>query len=319
MAIAYGVIFAMALLISPLYFVFVSKKQSEPWLFILFVCVAIVNLGYLLIAVSKTVEFALFANKIAYLGQVFIPLCMFRLISKLCGFKTNKWVTYVLIGLAFIMFAIVCTSGYLDWYYKSVTLEYADGASFLKKEYGVLHPTNLIYVLAYTVACLAIIGVSLKRNKGASQKLAMLMLAVVIGNICMWVIEKIVSWNFELLAVSYLMSELVFFFTYVILQDYVRKDDLPAPVIVEQKVPIIIVDSETKEEKIKTILEALPKGATLSVRQMDVLEGIIDGKSRKEMAADLHLSENTVKMHTSSLYRLLGVSSRDELKALLKK
>ena len=60
------------------------------------------------------------------------------------------------------------------------------------------------------------------------------------------------------------------------------------------------------------------EGTTLSSRQIDVLEGIIDGKSRKEIAADLFLSENTVKMHTSSLYRVLGVNNRDELRSLFK-
>ena len=74
----------------------------------------------------------------------------------------------------------------------------------------------------------------------------------------------------------------------------------------------------TKAEKINKILSTLPEGTTLTNRQIDVLEGIIDGKSRKEIAVDLFLSENTVKMHTSSLYRVLGVNNRDELRALFK-
>ena len=82
----YGGAFLASLILLPLYFFFVRKKESEPWLFALFVCVSIVNLGYTLIAFSNTVEFALFANKVAYLGQVFIPLCMFMLISKLSRF-----------------------------------------------------------------------------------------------------------------------------------------------------------------------------------------------------------------------------------------
>ena len=64
-------------------------------------------LGYTLIAFGDTVEFALFANKITYLGQVLIPLCMFMLISRLCGYTYKKWVLGVLIGAAVIMFAIV--------------------------------------------------------------------------------------------------------------------------------------------------------------------------------------------------------------------
>ena len=107
MTIAYGVIFALSLLLPIGYYLFVRKKQNEPWLLFLFACVAVVNLGYTLIAFSNTVEFALFANKITYLGQVLIPLCMFMLISKLCGYTYKKWVLGVLIGAAVIMFAIV--------------------------------------------------------------------------------------------------------------------------------------------------------------------------------------------------------------------
>lgn len=107
MTIAYGVIFALSLLLPIGYYLFVRKKQNEPWLLFLFACVAVVNLGYTLIAFGDTVEFALFANKITYLRQVLIPLCMFMLISKLCGYTYKKWVLGVLIGAAVIMFAIV--------------------------------------------------------------------------------------------------------------------------------------------------------------------------------------------------------------------
>ena len=43
------------------------------------------------------------------------------------------------------------------------------------------------------------------------------------------------------------------------------------------------------------------------------------GKSRKEIAVGLHLSENTVKMHTTSLFKALKVTSRDGIFALLEK
>lgn len=315
--VIYGVIFALSLLMPPLYFAFVRKKQDEPYLFVLFLCVCVVNLGYFLLSLSKTVQFALWANKIAYLGQVFVPMCMFMIISKLCGFTYKKWLVGVFIGLAVLMYAIVFTTGWLNWYYVSVTLEHGESGAYLVKEYGVLHPTNIIYVVAYFVAMLVVIGLSLKRNKDASQKLAVFMLAIVLGNIGMWVIEKIISWNFELLAISYLMSVFAFFFVYILLQDYILKKDVPPPVIVEQKAPIFVIETEDKADKIQKILTHLPYGKKLSVRQMDVLDGIICGKSRKEIAVDLHLSENTVKMHTSSLFKALEVTSREELYELL--
>ena len=317
MTVAYSVIFALSLLLPIGYFVFVRKKQSEPWLLALYFVVSVVNFGYLLLSLSKTVEFALIANKIVYFGQVFVPLCMFMIISRVSGFSYKKWVKYVLAGVAFLMFSLVLTTGHLDWYYKSVELIQVDGAAKLVKEYGFLHPTNLIYVLSYFVSMIVIISISLRNKIGKSQKLIGLMLAVVIGNIGMWIVEKLITWNFEFLSVSYLMSEFVFFFVYWMLQDYVHKKDVAHTEA--EKSPIIVVDTMTRAEKIRVILSSLPEDTTLSPRQMEILEKILDGKSRKEIAAELHLSENTVKTHTGMLYRALGVSSRDEIYAKFQK
>ena len=50
----------------------------------------------------------------------------------------------------------------------------------------------------------------------------------------------------------------------------------------------------------------------LSPRQHEVLEHLIQGKSNREIAEALNLSEHTVKVHLVSVFRTLGVSSRTE-------
>ena len=308
MVIVYSIIFVLSLLLPIGYFPYVGKKQKEPWLLILFIAVCIVNFGYLLLSVSKTVEFALFANKVAYFGQVFVPLCMFMIISKLCGISYKKWAEYVLLGAAMVMFSLVLTTGHLDWYYKSVELVYADGAAKLIKEYGPLHPVNLIYVLTYFVGMFIVIGMSIKKSRGDSRKLAGLMFAVVMGNIGMWVVEKLVSLNFEFLSVSYLMSEAVFFFVYWLLQDFIHKNDVsPTTVILPS-----VIDADAAKE----LASALTGGQTLTAKEREVLELIIAGQSRKQMAIEMHVSENTVKTHVKHIYEKLGVSGRDEILAL---
>ena len=316
MAIAYGLISVLSLMMPPLYFAFIRKKQDEPWLLVLFLCVCVVTLGYFLVSLSKTVEFALWANKITYLGQVAVPLCMFMIISKLCGYTYKKWVLGVLIGLAVIMYAIIFTTGWLDWYYTSVTLAFENGSAYLIKEYGVLHPTNLIYVVAYFVAMLVVCIVSLVKKKDASQKLAGFMLAIVLGNVAMWVVEKITAWNFEMLAISYIMSMLAYFFVYLLLQDYIRKVDVPASAT--EKTRVVVLDSIPKAERMERVLSLLPEGKTLTARQMEMLDGLLEGKSQKEIAADLHISESTVKWHFGILYTTLNVSGKDEILALFK-
>ena len=316
MAIAYGLIFALSLIMPPLYFAFIRKKQNEPWLLGLFLCVCVVTLGYFLVSISKTVELALWANKITYLGQVFVPMCMFMIISKLCGYTYKKWVLGVLIGLAVIMYAIVFTTGWLDWYYTNVTLEFENGSAYLVKEYGILHPTNLIYVVAYFVAMLVVCITSLVKKKDASQKLAGFMLAIVLGNVGMWIVGKITTWNFELLAATFYMSVLAYFFVYLLLQDYIRKVDVPASTM--EKTRVIVLDSIPKAERLERVLKLLPADKTLTARQMEMLDGLLDDKSPKEIAADLHISESTVKWHCGILYATLNVSGKDEILALFK-
>ena len=150
-------------------------------------------------------------------------MCMYKIISKLCGFPQKRWVTYALIGLAILMYSIVLTTGHLDWYYKSVSLTFVDGAAKLVKDYGVLHPVYTVQVILYLVAMLVTIFYSLGAKKVGSQKLAGLMLGVVFGNIGMWLAEKLITCNFEFLSVSYLMSELVFFFIFWLLHQEKRK------------------------------------------------------------------------------------------------
>ena len=111
MIIAYSIIFTLSLLLPICYYLFVRKTQKEPWLLVLFISVCVVNLGYLLLAISKTVDFALTANKIAYFGQAFVPLCMFMIISGICGFTYKKWLTPIFIALAMLMFSLVLTTG----------------------------------------------------------------------------------------------------------------------------------------------------------------------------------------------------------------
>lgn len=56
--------------------------------------------------------------------------------------------------------------------------------------------------------------------------------------------------------------------------------------------------------------------ASLTQRQMQVLEGIVGGKSNKQIAQRLSIAEGTVKMHLAGLLRVLGASNRAHAAAL---
>ena len=315
MIVTYAVmaVIALALLIG--YSVLVRKK--EPWLLLLYICVAIVNVGYFLISISKTVGFAIFANDIAYVGSVFLSMSMLLTIVKLCGFEIKKNLIITLGSIGILMFLVIATSGILPWYYKEVELVFVDGAAKLKKVYGVLHPTYMLYLLGYFSAMVACIVQSIRKKMIASQRHAALLAAIVFGNIAVWLVEKFIPWNFEFLSVSYLFSEIILLGLYWMMQDYVRSDLIPQPVKEVSRPAPIDIATMPIEEKILKVLSFLPEGELLAPREREILELVLQNKKRKEIAEELCLSENTIKTYTRTLYGKVGVGSREELYALL--
>jgi DNA-binding CsgD family transcriptional regulator len=60
-------------------------------------------------------------------------------------------------------------------------------------------------------------------------------------------------------------------------------------------------------------LERFGREHQLTRRQLQVLRGIVDGLTNKEIAAQQRCAENTVELHTTNLFRRLNVSSRTQL------
>lgn len=315
MIITYAIMAIIAVILLVGYVVLVRKK--EPWLLLLYVCVTVVNVGYFLLSVSRTVELAIVANDIAYLGSVFLSTSMLLTIINLCGFKVKKELVIALLVIGGLMFAVIATSGILPWYYKEVELTFVDGAAKLKKVYGVLHPTYMIYLTAYFSAMVACIIQSIRKRMIASQRHAVLLAAIVFGNISVWFVEKFIPWDFEFLSVSYLFSEIVLLGLYWMMQDYVRADLALGQTCEASRPATIDIATMPMEEKILKILSFLAPDEMLAAREREILELILQNKKRKEIAEALCLSENTIKTYTRTLYGKIGVSSREELYALL--
>lgn len=288
MSVVYGILTGVAVLLLVGYAALV--KQKEPWLLFLFCCVPVVNFGYLLSSFATNKTVALVANHTAYFGSVFLSLCMFMVILRLCGYTYQRWVPMALLGLALLMFAIVCSPWYYD--YAATTFTVSGG---LDKEYGPLHNVYALYLGGYFLAMIVAIVRAVRVRKVASYKYAVLMAGIVLGNITFWLVEKFIDWRFEFLAVSYLFSEVILLGLYWMMQDYVHVSRL------------------AEQDKVAMVLRHLPEGVSLHPREQEVLHAIMENKKRKDIAAQLNLSENTVKTYTRSLYKKLGVASREEL------
>jgi two-component system NarL family response regulator len=70
--------------------------------------------------------------------------------------------------------------------------------------------------------------------------------------------------------------------------------------------------THVSERAAAQLAERTMKGAALSPREVEVLKLIASGKSNKEIASVLFISEGTVKTHVISIHEKLGATGRTE-------
>jgi len=74
-------------------------------------------------------------------------------------------------------------------------------------------------------------------------------------------------------------------------------------------VPPVLAERPTEALPTPEAARAQPM-QSLSHRQRQVLMGLVEGKSNKEIAQALNVAEGTVKMHLAALFRVLGATNR---------
>ena len=300
----YGITFAVSVLMIAV--CFCVDKKHDKWLLLLFSSVAVCDSGYLLLSVSKTLEGALWANRVAYLGNVFLPFFLFMMITNLSRLKIPKHLPAVLTVINTAMLLIACSAGILPIYYKDVSLTFVDGVAVLVKEYGPLHNVYKIYLFAYFAAMVGIIIYTMIKKTAASIKHSVFLAFVVIGNIAIWLVENIIHAGFEFLAISYIVTEGLILLLYGILQDY-EKAESTEPEKVQE---IHTAPTSFTDTQIDNILKNIEG---ISEREKEVLVYLLKNTKRKEIAEKLFVTESTIKKHTSSIYKKLKVTNRNEL------
>lgn len=304
--------FAFLLLI--LYCLGIKKKQ--PWFYVLYTSVFVVNIGYLMLAMAKTLDAALWANRVAYLGSVFLPLSMLKSIQKISKLKYPKWLSGVLIGISAIVFFIAASPGWLDIYYKSVSLETVGGVSVLNKEYGSWHGVYLVYLLGYFVTMVATAIHAFVKKKIESTAHAVIVLIAVFANICVWLIEQLVKFDFEFLSISYIITEIFLLGVYLLIQTQEQIIATLKAQITQNSNEPPVPPTDLKKESIDFI--ELCNFITnhldeLTTRERELYNCLIAGKTTNDILVELDIKENTLKFHRKNLYSKLGVTSRKQL------
>ncbi|MDO4486653.1 MAG: LuxR C-terminal-related transcriptional regulator [Bacillota bacterium] len=317
-SIIYGVVCSVSLILLICQCCLIKDKDTR--LNLLFVSVLICNIGYFALSISRTLEEALLANRIAYLGSVFLILFMLMIIVKVCNISYPSWLYAVFVCISIGVFLIAASGGYCGWYYESASLEIINGVSRLVKVYGPLHWVYYVYLLIYFLLMIAAIIYSLIRKTVESYKYAVFLAAVVFGNIGIWLIEQLIDMGFEFLSVSYVISEMLLLLLYGIIQDYsARSFDASEPFGASGAFGSSGTqhssDGSLKfaDYRLDYIIGRIPQIELLTSREMEVFEAILKNMKRKDIADELGVTEHTVKKHTSHIFEKLEVSSRRDL------
>lgn len=300
MSIVYAIITFLSCLLMIGYGILIKNKKI--WIYLLFIFTFIVNIGYLMLSLSTTLEFAIFSNIVAYFGSAYLPIFLIIIVLDVCDIKRNKILPIIFLSLATIIFVMVLSQAWSNQYYSSVSLNRENGYSKLVKEYGPLHLVYMIYLIGSFISIISIIVYSMNTKIKRLSKNALFIASIVFGNIGVWAIEQFIKTDFEFLSVSYLFSEFAILFVYWMAEDY-----LETKIIIKYK----------KEENDLTIyndyLENISISKELTNREMDVLKSILRNKTRKEIALELNVSENTIKTHTRHVFEKINVQNRKEL------
>lgn len=283
-------------------------KQKQPWFYVLFSSVFIINIGYFILSISTSLDMALMANRISYLPSVFLPLSMLMIILNVINIKIKKWIPVGLFALAIVVFLLTASPGILDIYYKEVQLVVDNGVSSLDKTYGPLHIIYLLYLVGYFAAMVAMIIYATIAKKIRGNKQAIFLAGAVFVNICVWLSEQFINFKFEFLSVSYIISELFLLGLYLVVQE---EESMIATLQKEKDADDLICTVDN--EKLRIFTESIQ---TLTPTENTIFNMYMEGKTTKEIMSTLNIKENTLKYHNKNIYSKFGVSSR---KALIEK
>ena len=147
------------------------------------------------------------------------------------------------------------------------------------------------------------------------NQIAILLLASVLLNVGVWLVEQAIIEEFELLSVSYILTSVFLLLIYNMLCDYG---------IIRPEVGVLSVQMLAKLNAQHSTGDLPPsmedmfhsfaqKVRTLSSAERRILHYYIDGHDIADIPELAFISIHTVKKHNRSIYQKLGIASRDEL------
>lgn len=240
----YYMITTVLSLISLLILVFTfENKKINYYFMICMIIMVLANGGYLSIALSTSVQEAVLANKLSYLGGCIMPIITIFLICSICNYNVSMWSRVIAYSFGFSVYAMVLTVGFSDIYYKTVYLDSYGDATVLGHTYGPGHMFFYILLYGSIVVQLSLLIYSMIKKRAVSRKYLWVLVSMEIFNISAFLVGRIINSNIEIMPVIYVADGWFLLYLYKRGMMYSIEDNIVACVRKQETYGYIMFDS----------------------------------------------------------------------------
>ena len=205
----YTAVFALSLVLS-IIFAYRWHRHFDIYFTLIFTLIPLVNLGYVMRFLAKTLDSAIMAQKIVYLGGCylifFITLCVFRL----CGIPIRRLGSTLTLTAVSAVYGLVFTIGYYPVFYKEVSFKITEGQGILLRRYGPGH--TVFYLMVITLFCVsfAVIAYSYFFRNQVSRKILMLLFIPEAVSFFCFFGGRLIQDKIELVPASYAFAQIMY-------------------------------------------------------------------------------------------------------------
>jgi len=148
---------------------------------LLFVSSAITNYSCALMSFSKSLQGALCAIQLYFIGVIFSLIFLFFVIADICSVKLSKRCERSVFLFSFMIMFLVGICEHNDLFFKDFGLVFYHGATFLQKDFGSLYFLYPGFILGTSIASIVIIIHAVSTGKMISAKIVRALLIILLA------------------------------------------------------------------------------------------------------------------------------------------
>ena len=205
----YEVLFGLSVLLTLIYII-IWHKHFDTHISLIFAFIPLVNLAYALMAHARTLDAALVAAKLTYVGGCFLSLFITQSIFGLCHINLKRWMSAVLMIMCLTSYAFALSMGNAPYFYKTVGFEIDKGVGRLVKTYGFAHTLTLIVIFSLVIISFTAMVYSLIKKKDVSNKTIVLLMLPATISFLSYFANRFTPEGIDAMPLSYVFAQAVY-------------------------------------------------------------------------------------------------------------